>query len=521
MMKAILIDDEAIILQGLKQLIDWKALGIDIAGEALDGEEGLCLIENVKPDIIISDVAMPNLSGIDMLKKMNERGIHAKTLFLSGYQDFFYAREAMRYGAVDYLLKPVSKEELVAAVKTALDQICEERSFRVLPKRDGKAELIFQDMLQQKERDDSLLHLLQMLDVQHIPGAVCVAMKIVLKNNASDEENKNLVRFEIYEFIRQYLKEGQAGILLRKEYNVCYFLLFTKRDREKVKSFCGKLSEEIRSRYPANLILGCGAWTDCGGKLEYLYRTSRFSLELYYFTMNRYIDYEKIEKDYDCSLEDYQSCVEQLKALIVTDYRSSEISAKILECVELLGNIHYGNRNAVINSCIILAGDIFATLRECGLTDESIAEEQAEFLEEVGKRPVFSQLVTLFEDYYGRTLLKIRLLGPGRESAEIMRIKQYIKDHFMENITLEAIADYIGMNATYMSVFFKRETGQNFKSYVTEVRMKEAVRLLNSTDLKNYELAEAVGYRDAKQFRNNFRELYGIAPQEYKKRGDI
>lgn len=116
--------------------------------------------------------------------------------------------------------------------------------------------------------------------------------------------------------------------------------------------------------------------------------------------------------------------------------------------------------------------------------------------------------------------LKLRLLGTRREPAEIVRIKQYIKEHYHETVTLDELADYIGMNPSYMSAFFKKETGQNYKNYLTEVRMKEAVRLLNSTDKKSYEIAEAVGYKDIKQFREKFREYYGLSPQKYRKKGE-
>lgn len=98
MLKVILIDDEIVILQGLKKLIDWSKLELEIVGEAMDGLEGLSLIEEVRPDIVISDITMPNLNGIEMLKAINEKNYDLKTLFLSGYQEFIYVQEAIRYG---------------------------------------------------------------------------------------------------------------------------------------------------------------------------------------------------------------------------------------------------------------------------------------------------------------------------------------------------------------------------------------------------------------------------------------
>ena len=106
--RMILIDDEAVILRGLKQLVDWEQLNIEIAGEATDGIEGLNMIRQLNPDIVISDIAMPNLNGIELLKTVHNEKIGTKVIFLSGYQEFSYAKEAVKYGAEDYLLKKKS-----------------------------------------------------------------------------------------------------------------------------------------------------------------------------------------------------------------------------------------------------------------------------------------------------------------------------------------------------------------------------------------------------------------------------
>ena len=101
MLRAILADDEAVILKGLRKLIDWEKMGIQIVGEARDGKEALELIERVKPDLAVSDIAMPELDGLDMLKRIGEMGLYTKVIFVSGYQEFSYAKRAVKYGAVD------------------------------------------------------------------------------------------------------------------------------------------------------------------------------------------------------------------------------------------------------------------------------------------------------------------------------------------------------------------------------------------------------------------------------------
>lgn len=519
MYKVVLIDDEPVILRGLKMLIDWAGLAAEIVGVAENGEAGLAEIELKKPDIIVSDIAMPGMSGIELLKEINGRGLNIKVILLSGYQEFSYAREAVRYGAVDYLLKPVGATELAAVIERTVQQIRLEESVHVLKKRDSSAEVCFQKIIQQKNQNDSLEDIFRQEEVHS--GAICVGLKILVKNSIHTEENQNLIRFEIYEFIQQYLEKHKIGTIIRKEYNVCYFILFTGNDREKIQEQCDQLVNEIKQNHAADIIVGAGGWQDCRGRLLYLYKTARFALELYYFEEKRYIDYEEIDKEYHHSLEEYQKKLKEIKQNIIVNHHSEDILPDLMDCLKLLGSIHYGNKNAVINSTILFSSEIFTTLRECELVEKSEEDDNTDFLEEVRKKSTFKALLLLFQDYYGQLFLKIRLLYRNKESSEIVRIKNYIQEHFKENITLEDLADYIGMNTSYMSVFFKKETGQNFKAYLTEVRMKEALKLVNATDMNSYEIAEATGYRDVKQFREKFKEIYGVSPQQYRKRGNI
>lgn len=518
----ILIDDEAVILRGLRQLVDWEQLNIEIIGEATDGNEGLELIRQLHPEIVISDIAMPNLDGIELLKTVHSEKLESKIIFLSGYQEFKYAKEAVKYGAEDYLLKPIGAKELEQVVEQVILEIKEEQSVHVLKKNDCEAEVVFQNLLQEKDRLMPLQKMKELLRVnKEYEGAVCVALKIGICSTVAKEENKNLIRFEIFEYIQEYLQKENAGGIIKKEYNMCYILLFIENDRKKYQQFLKQLSEKIGRQYPAIVLIGVGEWNKCDTKLYYMYSTAKLASELYFFNEEPYNDILNIKKEYSHSVEEYDKGKDTITQMIVTQADSEEIIEQILKCVRLLGNLHFGNKDVVVNECILLAGSIYKTLKECGIIDENETSEQTQFLSQIRQKSTFRQLLQVFENYYDKVFLRIQLLGKARESLEIVKIKKYIEEHFRENLTLENIADYIGMNPSYMSTYFKKETGENFKVYLTNQRMQEALRLLNSTTLKSYEIAEAVGYKDVKQFREKFKETYGVSPQQYKKRGGI
>ena len=518
--RMILIDDEAVILRGLKQLVNWDQLNVEIIGEATDGIEGLELIRRFHPEIVISDIAMPNLDGIELLKTVHNEKLGSKVIFLSGYQEFSYAKEAVKYGAEDYLLKPIGAQELEQVVEQVLLKIKEEQSVHVLKKNDCEAEILFQNLLQEQDR---LMPLQRMKDVFEVSdeykGAVCAALRIGVRSTVAKEENKNLIRFEIFEYIQDYLQKMGTGGIIKKDYNTCFILLFTENDRRKYRIFLQKLSEEIGKRYPALVLIGVGEWAGCDTKLYYLYSTAKFAAELYFFNEETYNDISKIEKEYCHSIDEYESEKEKITQMLVKQSDSEVLVEQIVKCVKLLGAIHFGNKEVVINECILLAGSVHKTLKECGFSDENEGNDQDRFLSQIRQKSSFRQLVQAFENYYDKVFLKIQLLGKKNDSFEIVKIKKYIGEHYRENLTLEEIADFIGMNPSYMSTYFKKETGENFKTYLTNQRMQEALRLLNSTTMKSYEIADAIGYKDVKQFREKFKETYGMSPQQYKKRG--
>ena len=266
-------------------------------------------------------------------------------------------------------------------------------------------------------------------------------------------------------------------------------------------------------KYPVKFIVGI---SNKSTSVVKLYESAKRALDLYYFTEEKFC-HDGTRKNIEVNQEQFQAQYHELTQSIMMNHDVDIIVDTIVDTVGILKDIHYGNRSALINECILLIGQIYLVLNDCGLVDDTYQNEQLSFIENIQSKLSFNKLISAIKDYYQQLFLKIQLLSGLRESQEITKIKQYINERYNENITLEQLADYIGMNAAYLSTFFKKETGQNFKNYLTIVRMKEALRLLNSTDLKSYELASRVGYNDPKQFRKKFKEIFGVSPQQYRK----
>ena len=522
MLRAILADDEAVILKGLRKLIDWKKLGIEIAGEAVNGKEALELIQKIKPDLAVSDISMPELNGLDMLKKINELGLATKVIFISGYQEFSYAKKAVKYGAVDYLLKPVEQSELEGALLKAVGMIDEQGRLSIMAsdreenelahifhKINGNQEYANQDLYEQFE----MLH----IDVAH-KEFIGVAFRLYFTRSAPiNIKMQELQKFSAYNRLQKKLEEEKWGFVIKKDLNNCY-VIFTPDPAEGEKTILNrtrKLASVMTVGQSIAVKTGIGERISEIENLQLAYKTSRFALELYYFTEEDEIWYAHVERQFTDSFDDYQVCYKNLLEGYLS--RKSSIDMEISQVLQVIRNLHFGNRFAAVNRCILLVSDITEDLMNNYMLDGSYRQKGELEAESIRVKPLYRQACESITSYLTE-LFDVIKEGRGNSGlSEIARIKQYIGEHYRENLSLESMAAFANMNLYYFSSYFKKNTGENFKNYLTDIRMEEAKRLLNNTDYKAYEIAEAVGYKNVRQFSENFKGKYGKSPNEYRR----
>jgi len=521
MIKAILADDEAIILNGLKKLINWEKLGIEIVGEASDGEAALEMIRKLNPQLVISDIAMPGLSGLEMLKKIQEHDLETKVIFVSGYQEFSYARDAVRYGAVDYLLKPVEREELEAAICKAIGMIDDQSKLSILEvsRTEDKVHQLFQKIngTQEYARED-LYEEFAGLNIS-VEGKqfLGIAFRLYLTKQAEkNPKMQELLKFSVYNKIQKKLEASGRGFMVKKSLNSCYAILILEKcdDRKSIETRIRNLAADESNHQKVMIKIGVGEKVDDIGALQLAYKTSRFALELYYFTEEDLIWYEDLHQEFKQSFEDYQECYQKLLHAFLN--RQDSVCVEVNQVLKVIRSLHYGNRFAVQNRCNLMLAELTQSLCDHYLLDQTWIQEGEQCMEQIRLAPTYRQTCNMIMDYMNRVHKQIKQ-GGSSEYNEIVRIRRYIEEHFRENLSLESMAQEVGMNPFYFSSYFKKNLGMNFKTYLTDVRMREAEQMLVNTDCKVYEIAERVGYKNVRQFNENFRGKYGKSPNEYRK----
>lgn len=521
MIRAILADDEAVILKGLKKLIDWKGLGIELVGEASDGQEALGLILEKRPELAVSDISMPGLNGLELLRQVKEQDVPTQVIFVSGYQEFSYARDAVKYGAVDYLLKPVEPEELVLALQKAMGKIDDQNRLTLLTtsEKEDKVYQIFQKIngSQEYAREDLFEQFSNMnIEIggkQFLGAAFRLYFK---KGSQAQPKMQELVKFAAYNKIQKLLEERRWGFVVKKDTNTCYVILMLENGDgpEQVESRVKKLVAAAGEGQKLTVKCGVGERVEDITALDLAYKTSRFALELYYFTEEDVVWYDRVQKEFHESFDSYQdSCRTLLKAFL--DGKDS-VREEAGQALNVIRSLHFGNRFAAMNRCNLMVTELTQELCRNYLLADTWLREQEKHIEELRTKPTYRQACACVADYLERMLAEVKQ-GGNLDFNETARIRRYVDEHFRENLTLESMAQVVNMNPYYFSSYFKKHTGENFKNYLTDVRMKEAARLLAHTDFKAYEVAEAVGYKNVRQFNENFKGKYGKSPNEFRK----
>lgn len=187
--------------------------------------------------------------------------------------------------------------------------------------------------------------------------------------------------------------------------------------------------------------------------------------------------------------------------------------------IELIRKLHYGNRYAVVNRCILFAGSLYDDLRAYGgEPDEEAERGQQQFMERLRTSVDFRELREVFLAYYTEIVQRMAAQAVAWDSPAITQVVDYMRRHYETDINMYSMAELACVNPVYFGALFKKTTGQNFKSFLTDIRMEEARRLVITTDLKTYAITEKVGYTNPRQFTEKFREYYGCSPSEYKRR---
>ena len=540
--RIILVDDEEEVRKSIIRKIDWTAVGFAVVGDAENGEDALEKIENLEPDVVLTDIRMPYMDGLTLAERIRQKYPSMKIVIFSGYDDFEYAKQAIKLNVTEYILKPVNVEELTAIlkrIKTNLDEEIEQKRNVNLLRENYKRSLpilreqFLKDLISRPMDGETVQMLLREYDIP-LAGAkkwIAIAVELELEQELTQEEaplplheEKNLIPISVMQILSENLKPGYRFSLLSfsgsADAKIAGIAAIDENNSQtELINILGDICKEIRKTLKVPVTIGIG---HSAQKLENISRSFQSALDaLGYRSVvgtGSTIYINDVEPGIGGKL---QFGSEEESALIQAIKFGPE--EKIRETVRGIvdrmneARVHARQQQAYILS---VANCMIQLIQQYDLNMEEIFAEDP-----LGPDP-FTVIQSMlnrenFSRWLFQTALKINnALSRERDYAArqvIEKAKQYIMDNYQDpGLSVEQICRYLHMSPAYFSTMFKKATGQTYIAYLTEVRLNKAVELLNMTDEKTYVIASQVGYQEQNYFSYVFKKRFGVSPTKFR-----
>ncbi len=530
MLKVIVVDDEALIRIGIKSCIEWEQHGFEFVGQAEDGESAVALIENVCPNIVITDIRMPKMDGLKLLEYLKKNHPKIRTIVLSCYNELDYVKTAMKLGAEDYILKlSMEPEHLLGILENVKKLIhCEaDASENKAEAYTPKEKMIIREEFYKQFLSGGVstkYHLDKMRDLGCPVGLkhyVALCCEIDNYSNAlSRLGDPNLFKASVLNILEESLllfensDEFEAD---RGKYVIILGFLEPVSIENKIIRLCGKLNELFKLYFNFSVSFAVSSSFNDFDLLPVKYmEMQNILLHKFYRGSESVIfsggiaDFCREEPSFPPEKEK-----ELREAFVLND------SAGVQQIItgffrDLQARAEYPPQKVRLCAAAIFMA-IARFSRENGLHSEYFLADNggsafqilsdAETLNEIISR-LCQQVAIMIED--------IKKLQYGSHRREIITIKQYISRHIDEAISLEKASQICNINKCYFSSIFKRETGQSFTDYLNRVKMQKAGELIREKGLKAYEAAYQVGIPDESYFSKLFKKYMGVNPSSLK-----
>ncbi|MBN2795713.1 MAG: response regulator [Clostridia bacterium] len=506
MYKVLVVDDEPIVRRGIVNIINWNALNCEVIGESGNGVEGMALVETFKPDIIITDIHMPEIDGLEMIKRCKHFIPESKIIILTGFRDFDYLQEALKLGASDFLLKPSKIESITSSVKkcvleldfklqrkTQMDKL-EKHYEKSLPLLRDK--LLLDILFRSAGSKEEVTENLKLYDM-YIDDYLIMTIDIHHDENL-DIYEKQLYKFGIINTVEDIFSDKYKSYTIHVTQSRLVVIILSDNTTgfmEDVLKRGENFQLLIKSCFNINVILGVSTlgrgWEQLHEKMTECFKALDYQ---FYFGEDAIILYQDIK---------------QLN-ILEENHNLTTIKA------DLITAIHLGNQS--------LFNKINEELRF--QIEKNQIQEPIRFFEEIFIQLNIKEKITQMDLKlafleFSNILNEVVFLNNQKNIKSLSQVLklslEYIQQHYHETITLQDLADETYVSIYYLSRMFKKEIGKNFTDYINEFRMNKAKQYLNESNFKAYEVAEMVGVPDPHYFSKLFKKYTGVSPTEYRK----
>lgn len=491
MFRVLIVDDDKPIIDDLVSLLDWNELGCSLPDSAADGRQALSLLQTKPYDIVLTDISMPIMDGVELIRKAKEQKIAAIFLVISNYDDFVLVKDAMKHGAVEYLLKyEITAESLAQQIRYA-QNLYQKHNLGLVRKEDALEQLKLKiRKLYGQETKDYNIEL-------PVSSGVWVPITLILFGKATDKCSE-----QIAQIAEQTLSESEYSMsILSKIGDNKQILLLCVENPSYLLSLrivMNYLQLFLKQARDNNLSVAASIGRFCHEKTE---------LGTYIYSLKNQEQHHFYLKPYGM-IQNYQAKVQSETVFDLSVWKDTCRNAAPNEAVNKLMEFFQANwvsKDRVKSNCAKLIASIAST-------QETEHTGVAEIWAANTAWDISKILLRFLEE---QSLVAVNSQGSVR--MEIRKVLNYIAENYGKQISLSDLADTACLSPNYFCRIFKSETGLNYTEYLSKYRLEQAKRLLRSTTLRTHEIAEQVGFRDYRYFCRIFKDATGLTCSEFRR----
>lgn len=529
MVKILIVDDEVFTRDGIEENMNWEELGISSVSKARDGVHALEVAENLLPDILLTDVRMPRMDGIELAFKIREMLPKSKIIFMSGYSDKEYLISAIALKAIRYVEKPIDHDDIHQAIHEAVNMCKEERK-----KQENEIELDSRYRVSIAEiRNTVALELTRMnTDVTYIRkrlknadleipvySDIKTILFRLLEKNGSPVENPTIIRSQIEDWINQVLAQNSLKAMTSfkdREYIVVHVYSINKGQnllkRKIIEDFCIQLANRMSDHF--RLFASIGSTVRQILHIYQSYQTAATAMQTCFFKhYNTVVFYEDINNlTYTFSDELISKFLrliadeEESRAILFIQSLSLDISRHDQTPINYVKDVYYR-----------LLSNLRKIAEDRGIYFPSSHNDNEFIWESLYQFNVLSEIELYCVEQVKSYFLSIHQL---RTTNDVVgNALQFInKNYIHADLSIQDISQYTGFSVSYISIILKEKTGKTVNQHITEYRIEKAKEFLKDPRQKVFDIAAKVGYSDGNYFAKIFRKVTGITPSEYRKR---
>lgn len=533
MLKLLIADDEKTICFLIARLLDWKKLGFEIIGMAYTGVDAFEMIKKEQPDVIISDIRMPGYDGIELIKKTKEAQIEAEFVMISGFRQFEYAQNAMKYGVKYYLLKPIEEDKLLEIAQEIREAILDKRAhdtyennlrLEIKATKDKMKKKFLTSMIwgQDKKEEGADRDSINREYSTRFEEGVFQAAFVKIDTGGEEGESIGSIVKELEKYTGILGKVCKEHITADMNSGIITLFNYKIEQETLVKKKIEELYENIKKyvdRFEGfSVVIGVGQKMNNFSESSLCLKTAVDAIKYRIQIADTGIIY----------LENYHFDSYNIEAVVTEKNKQGYISKIVSgdikgaqECVaSTLRRIKFSYENyspILFFDVLIIYVDLLADYCKQHLDNLDYENSFKKWNVRVDNTKRERQLLSVTEDLIKEIFEYLDEEKKQKDIKPIRIVKEYIESNYMQEISLNQLAELVEMNASYLSSVFKKETGMTYSEYLIQCRVKQASRLLVETGLSVSEIAYRSGYQDARYFSKQFAKQVGLKPSEYRK----